>query len=207
MKKAVLLFGAFVLLLWPTTGHATPDYYQLDKPHTQVLFSVNHLGFVESYGRFTDYRGGFVLDRAHPKRSWVDVTIMTSSIDMGDENWNDALKDRGYFDVDEYPTMTFRSTKFRMTGKDTAEVTGDLTLLGVTNPVTFNMRLNKIARHPFMERYVVGLSGEGKLRRSDFGMTAGLPLIGNQVTIHLEVEGDRVADKGDGFYNQGVLRI
>jgi polyisoprenoid-binding protein YceI len=64
------------------------------------------------------------------------------------------------------------------------------------------MRLNKIARHPFMERYVVGLSGEGKLRRSDFGMTAGLPLIGNQVTIHLEVEGDRVADKGDGFYNQ-----
>jgi polyisoprenoid-binding protein YceI len=191
-----------LLLFWPVTGHASPDYYKLDKPHTQIIFSVNHLGFVESFGRFTDYKGGFTLDRAHPKRSSVNVTIMTDSVDMGDESWNHALRQGDFFNVDEFPTMTFKSTKFQMTGPDTADVTGDLTLLGVTHPVTFNMRLNKIGRHPFMERYVAGLSGDGILKRSDFGMTAGLPLIGNQVTIHLEVEGDRVASKGDDVYNQ-----
>ncbi len=202
MKRILPVACAALLILRPMAALATPEYYRLDRPHTQILFSVNHLGFIETFGKFTNYKGGFTLDRARPERSSVDVTIMTGSIDMGDGDWDNAVKARGYFDVAHYPTMTFHSTRFEKTGRDTAKVTGDLTLLGVTKDVTFNMRLNRVGRHPFMERYVAGLSGEGVLNRSDFGMTGGLPLIGDEVTIHLEVEGDRVEQPGQEMYNQ-----
>jgi polyisoprenoid-binding protein YceI len=193
MKKIAAFCCTAFLLLRPVAGHATPDYYTLDKPNTQIAFSVSNLGFINAKGRFTDYEGGFTYDPAHPQRSRVDVTIMTQSVDMGDIGWNKTLRARDYFNVAEYPTMTFRSTDFHMTGPETADVTGDLTLRGVTQPVIFHMRLNNIGR--FMERYVVGLSGDGLLDRSDFGMTAGQPLVGDHVRIHLEVEGDRVPDK------------
>ncbi len=203
MSHKIVIGIAFILcLLLPRLALAQVETYRLDRPHTQVLFSVSHLGFSHSYGRFTDYSGTFTLNRGRLEGSSVNVDIRTDSVTMDDPDWTNAVKDEGYFDVAHYPVMSFRSTKVVRTGQGTADVYGNMTLLGVTKPAKFTVTLNKTGRHPFKEEYVAGLSGDGVINRSDFGMTGGLPLVGDEVQIHLEIEGNRVEAPGQEFYNR-----
>jgi polyisoprenoid-binding protein YceI len=192
----------FLLAASMLSSAQAAEIYKLDKPHTQIIFSVDHLGFVHSFGHFDSYDGGFTMDKGDPSRSTVDVTIHTGSIDMGDPKWNDALKAKGYFDVAEYPDMHFKSTGVERVGSNALKIHGLLTLRGVTKPVTLDATLNKMGQHPFMAVYVAGLSADATIKRSDFGMTAGLPLVGDEVHIHLEVEGNRIPQPGQEIYNQ-----
>ncbi len=202
MKKLLpfLCFG--LILMSMSSAKAAIEQYDLDKPHTQILFFVDHLGFSKSEGEFLDYEGHFLFNRSEPEKSSVEVTIQTASLDMGDEKWDEHMKGADFFNVEKFPAMTFKSTNIKVTGENTAEITGDLTLLGVTKPVTLNVHYNNSGKHAFSGKYVSGFSATAKLKRSDFGMTYGLPLVGDEVDIRLEVEGNRREEGGEGLGNK-----
>lgn len=182
---------AAALLLAPAAARAEVEHYEFDKAHTQIIFSVSHLGFSHSHGRFLDFDGGFSFDREKPENSAVSVTIRTAGLEMNDKAWNDHLKNEDFFNVEKHPEMTFKSTAIKVTGDKTADMTGDLTLLGVTKPVTLHVTHNKSDKFPFGDRYVSGFSAAGTLKRSDFGMTYGLPGVSDDVALIIEVEGIR----------------
>ncbi|MEM7618527.1 MAG: YceI family protein [Pseudomonadota bacterium] len=189
------------------TGFGAPakaeiETYTFDKAHTQILFFVNHLGFSNSQGEFHEYDGAFTFDRDNPENSNVNVTIQTTSIDMDDDKWDAHMKNEDFFNVDKFPEMTFNSTGVEVTGENTANITGDLTILGVTQPVTLAVTHNKSAKHPFSGKFVAGFSAAAKIKRSDFGMNYGLPAIGDEVNLMIEVEGFRKEEAGEGTGNK-----
>lgn len=190
MKFLSLLAAA--VMAFSVSAHAAPETYEFDKAHTQILFYVSHLGFSMSQGEFHDYDGTITFDQENPQNSSVEVTIQTSSIDMDDEKWDKHMRNEDFFDVKEYPTMTFKSTSIETTGENTANITGDLTILDVTKPVTLETTFNKADVHPYSKRYVAGFSASTQVKRSDFGMDYGLPGIGDMVDIRIEVEAMRL---------------
>lgn len=191
MKPLLLALPAFTLSLSPVLAHAQVETYSFDKVHTQIFFAVDHLGFTQSYGRFLDFDGGITFDRDAPENSEVHVTVQTDSINMDDEKWDAHLKNQDFFHVETYPEMTFKSTGIKLTGEKTADITGDLTLLGVTKPVTLHTTFNKADKHPFGDEYHAGFTAKGALKRSDFGMTYGLPGVGDDVELMINVEAVR----------------
>lgn len=201
MKR--LLPALAALLLFSLPAHAEVEKYVLDKPHTQIIFLANHLGFSHSIGKFTDYSGSFTFDRGSPEKSSVEVTIMTDSFDLEDAKWNEHMKSPDFLDVAKFPQMTFKSTSINVLSDSTADITGDLTLRGITLPVLLHTTYNKSERHPFSGKYISGFSARGVIRRSDFGMTYGLPVLGDDVDIMLEVEGIRQdTPEQEGFNNK-----
>lgn len=186
MKK--LLLAAAVMAITAAPAFAAPKTYDIEKPHTQIIFSVNHLGFSHSYGKFLDHDGTIVFDAENPAASSVEITIKTASIDLNDQKWNDHLKNADFFDVEKFPDMTFKSTGIEVTGKDTAKISGDLTIKGITKPVVLDAKLNKVGKHPMNGKEGAGFAATTTIKRSDFGMTYGLPAVGDEVKIALEVE-------------------
>ena len=190
MKK-LLLTTAIMLSGFSTSADAA-DKYTFDKLHSQIIFFVDHLGFAKSEGEFHDYDGHYMFDEEHPEKSSVEVTIKTASIDMDDEAWDAHLKNADFFNVEKFPEMTFKSTSIKVTGDKTGEITGDLTILGVTKPVTLTTVHNKTGENPYSKKIESGFSAKTTIKRSDFGMTYGLPGVGDDVEIMIEVEGVRV---------------
>lgn len=208
MRRVGLI--AFILTLfivavpvWAGAQAQSRDYaadtYDLGRPHTQVMFSISHLGFSNSHGRFLDYEGHFILDDNRPEEASVEVVIHTGSVDMGDEEWNEAVRDM--FKTEKYPEMTFKSTAVKPGPDDTAEVMGELTLLGVTKPVTLHVKFNKQGRDPF-GKYILGFSATTDIERSDFGMTDYLPMVADDVHIMIEAEGIRRDKPEQRQYNE-----
>lgn len=195
--KFLLLLTAILFITQP--AQAQIEIYEIEKPHTQILFSVSHLGFSNSYGKFLDHQGTIEFNRSEPEKSKVEITIQTASIEMNDQKWNDHMKNADFFNVEKFPTMTFKSTKIEKTGDNTAKITGDLTILETTKPVTLDVVFNKAGKHPFGEKYVAGFSATAALKRSDFGMTYSLPMVGDDVNLILEVEAIR---QGPNTLNQ-----
>ncbi len=195
MKLLLTLITATFLIT--NTAKAAPETYEFDKAHTQILFFVDHLGFSMSQGEFHDYDGKVVFDQTNPTESMVEVTIQTDSIDMDDKKWDKHMKNEDFFDVKQYPTMTFKSTSIKKTGENTANIIGDLKILDVTRPVILKTTFNKADIHPYSKRYVAGFSATTDIKRSDFGMDYGLPGIGDTVEIRLEVEAMRL-EKEEG---------
>lgn len=186
-----LLMTALIVLGFSSTAQAEAEKYTFDKAHTQILFFVNHLGFSYSQGEFHDYDGHFTFNRAEPAQSEIDVAIKTASIDMDNEKWDAHMKNADFFDVENHPAMTFKSTGIEVTGENTAKITGDFTLLGVTKPVVLDVTHNKSAKHPFSDKFVAGFSASTMIKRSEFGMNYGLPGVGDDVEVRIEVEGFR----------------
>lgn len=171
-----------------SAAQAAPQTYVLETPHTQILFSVNHLGFSHSYGKFTGYSGKINFDPAAPATSSVDVTIDAKSIELNDTKWNDHVKNADFLDTEKFPHITFKSTKIEVTGEKTANITGDLTIRGVTKPVVLATVFNKLDKHPYSGKEVAGFSATTKFKRSDFGVNYGVPGVGDEMSITLEVE-------------------
>lgn len=185
---SALLLGSILAVSAAVPAQAAPVTYTFDKPHTQVLFFVNHLGFSNSLGRFLDYDGKIVFDQAAPEKSSVDVTIKTASIDMGDEKWDAHLKNADFFNVEKFPDMTFKSTSIKVIDDKNADITGDLTILGVTKPVILKTAFNNAGKHPMNGKDMAGFSATTTIKRSDFGMNYGLPMVSDDVKIMIEVE-------------------
>ena len=129
MRLFLLTIVTTILGLANTPAQAQIETYDFDKAHTQILFFVNHLGFSNSQGEFHTYDGQFTFDRTAPENSEIDISIHTDSIDMDDEKWNAHMKNEDFFNVEKFPKMTFKSTKIDVTGENTANITGNLTIL------------------------------------------------------------------------------
>lgn len=187
--STLALAAALTIGVTFSAAQAKPMNYTLDKPHTQILFSVNHLGFSNSYGKFTDYSGKFTFDPEAPASSTIEVSIDPKSVELNDAKWNEHVKAADFLDVEKFPSMTFKSTKIEVTGDKTANITGDLTLHGVTKPVVLATTYNKTDKHPYSGKMVAGFSATTTIKRSDFGVSYGVPGVADDVVITLEVEG------------------
>lgn len=182
-------------------AQAEPLKFEFDKVHSQILFFADHLGFSISEGEFHDYDGHIMFDRARPENSSVEVTIKTDSIDMDSKPWDDSLKSEHFFNVAKYPEMTFKSTGIKITGDNTADITGDFTMLGVTKPVVLHTTHHKTGKSPFDTHTIVtGFSAVAEIDRSAWGMTYGMPMMSPKVDIRLEVEADHHVPEGSDHY-------
>ncbi|MBC7769194.1 MAG: YceI family protein [Phycisphaerales bacterium] len=173
-------------LLTAGAASAEPVTYTLDPAHTQVAFSIDRFGFNRVLGRFETVTGELVLDEANPANSSVRATIQVASVDSGHDTRDEHLRAERWLNAAAFPTMEFRSTAVRLTSERTAEVTGDLTLMGQTHPVTLNVTLNNIGPAPNNQRPTAGFSAIGSLNRSAFGSRGGANVIGDSVSIQIE---------------------
>lgn len=190
MRTIAITLASAAILAFSSLAHA--DEYVIDATHTHVGFTISHMGFSETYGVFKNVSGMLTLDEANPAASKIDVTIQMASLDTANDARDEHVKGKDFLDVAKYPTMTFKSTKVEVTGKDTATVTGDLTLHGMTKPVGLFVKLNKAGPSPMdKSRQVAGFSALGKLTRSDFGITTYVPMIGDEVTLAISTEAVR----------------
>ena len=165
---------------------AKPTAWSIDTGHSAIIFKINHLGVSYSYGRFNTFEGSFETNPADHSKSWIKLTIQAGSIDTNDEKRDGHLKGPDFFGVGEFPTITFTSKSVTKTN-DGIRVAGDLTLHGVTKPVT--VRMNKIGegKGPY-GKYRIGFHGTVRIKRSDFGMNKMIPMIGDDVELMLSIE-------------------
>lgn len=183
--------SAAALALWAgfaAPAQAKPETYALDPFHTNVYWQANHFGFSNPSGKFATVTGALVLDEEKPAESTLKVTINTGSVETGIPLFNEHLKSDKFFNSEKFPTATFDSTSVELTGKDTAKVQGNLTLLGVTKPVTLDVKLNKIGENPISKLKTAGFSATAVVKRSDFGITYALPGVSDDVHLSFEVE-------------------
>jgi polyisoprenoid-binding protein YceI len=176
------------LLLASAPAKAGAEKYTLDKSHTNVLFFISHLGFSETIGRFDDMDATLMLDEKTPEKSSVDVTIRPAGINTQSKELNEHLQKPEWFNTEKFPEIRFVSTSVTKTGADTADVTGDLTLLGVTKPVTLKAKLNKADYFAMATAWVAGFNAETTIKRSDFGMSNYVPMVGDEVKIMISTE-------------------
>jgi polyisoprenoid-binding protein YceI len=167
--------------------------YKVGSAHTRIVFMVTHMGFTEYYGQFNGIAGELNLDPADVAKSAVAITIPTDSVDTSNGVLNGELKDPTWFDAAKYPTITFKSVKVTRTGQDTAAITGDLTFHGVTRPVTLDAKFNAAGPHPFTKKYTMGFNASTHLKRSDFGVTKYVPIVGDDVTLKISAEFEKVS--------------
>ena len=184
--KALLISSA--LAVTTMASAALPSQWQLDDSHTRVGFSVNHLGFSTTMGRFNDVQGMVNYDIKDPSKTKLSFTIATDSIDTNWDARDKHLKTDEFFNVAKYPTMTFKSTKVSFINPQQAKVTGDFTMLGQTKPLTLDVTLNKIANSPLTKEPVIGFRATGNIDRAAYGMTAYAAGITTNVPIQIDGE-------------------
>lgn len=165
---------------------AMADSYTIDPTHTYPNFTINHLGFSTLHGRFDKTSGTITMDRAKGTGS-VDVVIDVASVSTGFQKRDDHLRSPDFFNATEFPQMTFKSTKVTFEGAG-AKVEGQLTIKGVTKPVTLNVDSINCGVHPMNKKDVCGFNATAQIRRSDFGVNYALPAVGDDISLSFEVE-------------------
>jgi len=180
-----LSLAAPALAQAPASSSTSADAgaYKIEPSHTRVLFAVNHMGFSTWYGDFTGASGSLQLDPVNPSHSHLQVSVPTASVVTTNATLDGELRSADWFDAPRYPTITFTSTNVVPTGPGAADVTGDLTLHGVTRPVTLHARFNGAGVNPLDKAYTTGFEVSGKIKRSDFGVTKYVPLVGDSVDL------------------------
>ena len=199
MTVCRLLIGTlFALFLVAPIGTASADDYVIDPGHTSIHFKVGHFSFSKVQGRFNKISGTFSFDPANAEASKVHVVVDVGSIDTNHKARDDHMRDPTYFNVARFPNAVFRSTRVVVTGERTGRMTGDLTILGVTVPVTLEVMFNGIAPHPLGEKFaryrgviVAGFSATTTIDRRSFGMAHGQGEKGDVAELTIEVEGWR----------------
>lgn len=184
--KALII--STLILPFSSQAWAAPETYTLDSSHTNITWHANHFGFSTPSGKFVDAEGTLVLDEAKPENSKVNVKIKPARIITGIEKFDEHLKGKDFFDVKKFPDASFVSNNVEVTGKDTAKIHGILTLHGVSKPVTLNAKLNKIGEHPMNKKKTVGFSATTTIKRSDFGISYGIPNVSDKIRVDIEIE-------------------
>jgi polyisoprenoid-binding protein YceI len=192
MRPTLAPLGLVLALAFaaPPDAVAEPATYVFDTVHSQVHASASHLGFSHSTARFPITEGKLVFDPADWSRASVEATINAAGLDFGDATWNEHMRAAQFFNTAEFPTLTFRSTKASGSG-DRGTVEGELLMLGQSHPVVLDVTFNKLADNPFSKKPTVGFSATASLKRSEWGMNAYVPSVGDEVTIRIEVEAGR----------------
>jgi polyisoprenoid-binding protein YceI len=198
MKKFLAIAAASIAAAaLPLAACAAPESYPLDPTHSYPSFAVEHWGLSMMNGRFDKMTGKFSFDRA-AKTGSTELTIDTASITTGDnvkgnraQSRDEHLRSGDFFNVKEFPTMTFKSTKVNFGAELPSSVEGNLTLLGVTKPVTLTFERFKCGTNPFTKGPRCGGNAVGKFKRSDFGMKYALGGVGDEIALNIEFEGDK----------------
>jgi polyisoprenoid-binding protein YceI len=182
-----------------------------DPQNTEVRFSWDHLGLSRQSGRFLDVDGRLEFTPTDPAAGAVEVTIKSASIATGVKEYDANLKSADFFDTAHHPEITFQSTGVRPIGDNTGEVVGDLTILGVTRPVTLQVAWNYSGEHPlaminptFKGKWVSGFSATTTIQRSEWGLKRGVPLISDEIHIAIDAEFLRI-ERPDGQLETGSL--
>ena len=188
-KKSVLAAVFATGLAANLVGSATAaDKFILDPGHSQIVFSYVHLGYTTSFGMFSGFTGEAMLDTENPANSSVSVSMKVLDMITGFEKRKAHFMSADFFNANDSSIVTFNSTSIDMTGKDTAKITGDLTLNGVTKPVVLDAKLNKLGEHPRSGKKHAGFSAKTRLLRSDYNLGKFAPNISDEVDLQIMVE-------------------
>lgn len=183
MRRSVL---AMCLVAAPGLGLAA-DFYNIDPAHTFPHFAASHLGFSTLYGRFDMTVGKVMIDREN-NTGFIDVKIAAVSINTGHIKRDDHLRSTDFFNVMEFPNITYKSTKIRYEGTEEATVEGNLTILGVEKAVLLKVTHMRCGTNPITSKPTCGFGATANIKRSEFGMKFGSPGIGDDVKMWFEVE-------------------
>ncbi|WP_336518263.1 YceI family protein [Pollutibacter soli] len=194
MKKIAVIFSAFFVLTAFTTGVVT---WQNDDPHSQLGFTVTHLGISDVSGTFNDF--DVIVKSAKPDFSDAsfELTAKIASIDTRVEARNNHLKSPDFFDATKFPSLNFRSTEIKSAGKNKYKLTGDLTIHGITKPVTMDLLYKNTVENPMSKKQTAGFQITGTIKRSDFNVGPGFPA---------QMISDEVQIKADGEFVQSEIK-
>lgn len=165
-----------------------PGVYKSDPRHAYITFSYDHQGYSRPWLRWRSWSADLNWNPATPDQSSIDVVIDATSADSGVLEFDDHLKSADFFDAANNPQITFKSTSLALAGGASGTVTGDLTIKGVTKPVTLDVSINKAASDDFAKAYKLGFSAKGVVKRSDYGVDKYVPFVGDEVTVVIEAE-------------------
>jgi polyisoprenoid-binding protein YceI len=182
------LIAAPLATIWMSAALAAPVSYEINKDHVDVTFTISHAGFSMKHGSFADVSGTLQLDADHIEASSVDVSVGMKSIYTSNARRDEDLQGARFLDTVQFPTMHFVSTKVTRVDPANLDVTGNLTLHGITRPLVLHARINMIGKSPFGGVQAAGFMAVGALKRSDFGMKTMIPLIGDDVAIVIDTE-------------------
>jgi polyisoprenoid-binding protein YceI len=168
------------------TARVAAGTYAVDSRHTQVNWQVNHFGFNDYFGLFGDVTGTLQIDPANPSAAKVDVTIPIASVATSSQGLTDHLKTPDFFDIAKFETARFVSTSVKVDGQK-AVIKGDLTMLGVTKPVEFETRFEGAGNNPMNKKATLGFHAATTIKRSQWGMTKYVPMVGDDVKLRISV--------------------
>lgn len=185
MKKQ--LAALIIALAAATPALAAPATYTVDTTHTFPRFSYSHFGYSTQLSRFDSTSGKVVFDAA-AKTGSVDIVIDAKSVDTGYATFNEHIQGEDFLDTAKYPTATFKSTKVVFKGDKPARIEGNLTLKGVTKPVTLTVTSFQSMPHPMLKKPAIGANAFTVVKRSDFGAGKYAPYVGDEVRIDIALE-------------------
>lgn len=191
MFKKLLLTAALVAASANAFAAGQPSNgvtYKLDPGHTNVLASWSHFGFSHPSAQFGAVDGTLVYDEKDVAKSSVEVTLPLSGLDSFVPKLDAHLKSADFFDAEKFPAITFKSTKVEDLGGGKLRITGDLTVKGTTRPVVLAAQLNKAGDHPMTKRPTVGFDATATIKRSEFGVGAYVPNVGDEITLRITTE-------------------
>lgn len=191
--KRLIALCALTALSLAEPLHAEPARWEIDSEHAVVAFTIMHAGYAKVLGRFSEIEGHFAYDPETQELGEVRATIGAQSVDTDHEKRDTHVRSPDFLDAEAHPLFTFVGTGSSAATETTGTVTGDLTIRGVTRPVTLDVTLNKHADYPCCHgKETLGISARAEILRSDFGSTYALPdFVGDAVSIMLEFEAIR----------------
>jgi len=184
MKKLALALALSGLV---ASAFAAPETFDIDPNHTAPRFEYSHFGYSNQIHRFDKTSGKIVLDRA-AKTASVDITIDTKSVNTGYPLFNEHIQGADFFDTAHYPTITFKSTSVKFDGDKPVSVDGNLTIKGITKPVTLTLTSFQEMPHPMLKKDAIGANAVAKIKRTEFNMGKYAPAVSDDVTLLIGVE-------------------
>ncbi|MEO0427099.1 MAG: YceI family protein [Pseudomonadota bacterium] len=189
MRRTILLAAPVAGMLALAAAPAAAEPYVLDKSHTVISFQVDHLGFSTVHGVFRDIEADITFDPEAVENTQVSFVVQAGSIDTFWAKRDEHLRNADFFDVENHPEISFVSTSVTPTGGDTAKVEGELTMLGQTQPVTFEAKLNKLGPSPFNpNQQIAGFTVTGEIDRTAFGMDYAAPAVSAVIPVRVDLE-------------------
>jgi polyisoprenoid-binding protein YceI len=185
MNKSIALAIAFST--FSVAAIAAPETFNIEPTHTYPRFEYSHFGYSNQQQRFDKTSGKLVIDRAARTGS-VDVTIDATSVNTGFALFNQHIQSADFFDTAKYPVITFKSSKVKFDGDKPVAVEGDLTIKGVTKPVTLTVTHFHSMPHPMLKKDAIGANASAKVKRSEFNMGKNVPYGGDEITLTIAVE-------------------
>ena len=190
--KALMTSAAIAAATLTAPAFASSENYVLDSSHSQIVFSYDHLGYSTTYGMFSGFEGEIAFDQEDPAASSVNVSFPVRTMLTGWEARFDHFMSGDFFNAADDEMVTFASTGIEVTGENTALITGDLTLNGVTKPVTLAATLNQTGDHPMANQPWAGFDATTTLVRSDFNIGAFAPFVSDEVQVQISIEASKV---------------